>query len=75
MTTAIKKKTISASVLEATLVELKDLASRCDMSQGQAIDALMHYGRDKVIRHHSKLPADAPLPERERIVSIRDPRI
>ena len=55
MTTAIKKKTISASVLEATLVDLKDLASRCDMSQGQAIDALMHYGRDRVLKVHEKV--------------------
>ena len=55
MTTAIKKKTISASVLEATLVDLKDLAARCDMSQGQAIDALMHYGRDRVLKLHEKV--------------------
>ena len=55
MTTTIKKKTISASVLEATLVDLKDLASRCDMSQGQAIDALMHYGRDRVLKVHEKV--------------------
>ncbi len=55
MTTTIKKKTISASVLEATLVDLKDLAARCDMSQGQAIDALMHYGRDRVLKLHEKV--------------------
>ena len=55
MTTTIKKKTISASVLEATLVDLKDLAARCDMSQGQAIDALMHYGRDRVLKVHEKV--------------------
>ena len=55
MTTAIKKKTISASVLEATLVDLKDLAARCDMSQGQAIDALMHYGRERVLKVHEKV--------------------
>ena len=56
MTTKIKKRTISASILEATHVDLKDLASRCDLSQGQVIDALMHYGRDKVLKMHSKEP-------------------
>ena len=56
MKTTIKKKTISASVLESTHVALKDIAARCDMSQGQAIDALIHYGRDKVLKMHSKEP-------------------
>ena len=56
MTTKIKKRTISASILEATHVDLKDLASRCDLSQGQVIDALMNYGRDKVLKMHSKEP-------------------
>ena len=51
----IKKKTISAAVLEATHVDLNDLAARCDLSQGQVIDALMNYGRDKVLRLHEKV--------------------
>ncbi len=50
----IKKKLISASVMEATHVDLNDLAARCDLSQGQVIDALMHYGRDKVLKVHEK---------------------
>ena len=51
----IKKKTISAAVLESTHVDLNDLAARCDLSQGQVIDALMHYGRDRVLKVHEKL--------------------
>jgi hypothetical protein len=51
----IKKQTISAAVLKATHVDLNDLASRCDLSQGQVIDALMHYGRDKVLKVHEKV--------------------
>lgn len=51
----ITKKTISAAVLEATHVDLNDLAARCDLSQGQVIDALMNYGRDKVLRLHEKV--------------------
>lgn len=51
----IKKKTISAAVLESTHVHLNDLAARCDLSQGQVIDALMNYGRDKVLRLHEKV--------------------
>ena len=50
----IKKKTISAAVLESTHVDLNDLAARCDLSQGQVIDALMNYGRDKLLRLHEK---------------------
>ena len=56
MTTKIKKRMISASILEATHVDLNDLASKCDLSQGQVIDALMHYGREKVLKIHSKEP-------------------
>jgi hypothetical protein len=51
----IKKRTISAAVLEATHVDLNDLAARCDLSQGQVIDALMHYGRDRVLKVHEKV--------------------
>lgn len=51
----IKKKTISAAVLESTHVDLNDLAARCDLSQGQVIDALMNYGRDKILRLHEKV--------------------
>ena len=51
----IKKKTISAAVLESTHVDLNDLAARCDLSQGQVIDALMLYGHDKVLKTHDKL--------------------
>ncbi len=51
----IKKKTISAAVLESTHVDLNDLAARCDLSQGQVIDALMHHGRDKVLKAHDKV--------------------
>ena len=51
----IKKKTISATVLESTHVDLNDLAARCDLSQGQVIDALMNYGRDKILRLHEKV--------------------
>jgi len=54
MKTTIKKKTISASVLESTYVDLQDLAARCDMSQGRVIDALMQNGRDKVLKLHGK---------------------
>jgi hypothetical protein len=50
----IQKKLISASVMEATHTDLNDLAARCDLSQGQVIDALMHYGRDKVLKVHEK---------------------
>ena len=49
------KKTISAAVLESTHVDLNDLAARCDLSQRAAIDALMNYGRDKVLRLHEKV--------------------
>lgn len=55
MKPTIKKRIISASVLESTHVDLKDIAARCDMSQGQAIDALMHYGRDRVLKTHEKV--------------------
>ena len=55
MKPTIKKKTISASVLESTHVGLTDLAARCDMSQGQAIDALMQYGRVRVLKAHEKV--------------------
>ena len=51
----IQKKTISAAVLESTYVALNDLAARCDLSQGQVIDALMNYGRDKLLRLHEKV--------------------
>ena len=51
----IQKKTISAAVLESTYVALNDLAARCDLSQGQVIDALMNYGRDKILRLHEKV--------------------
>ena len=51
----IKKRTISAAVLEATHVDLNDLAARCDLSQGQVIDALMTYGHDKVLKTHDKV--------------------
>lgn len=54
MPTTITKRTISASVLESTHVDLKDIAARCDMSQGQAIDALVQYGRERVLKLHDK---------------------
>ena len=50
----LSKRKISATVLERTFVDLNDLAARCDLSQGQVIDALMHYGHDKVLKTHEK---------------------
>ena len=50
----IEKRMISASVLEFTHLCLKDLAARCDMSQGQALDALVQHGRDRVLKLHDK---------------------
>lgn len=55
----IKKKTISAAVLESTHVDLNDLAARCDLSQGQVIDALMNYGHDKVLKTHDKVQKES----------------
>ena len=51
----LTKHKFSATVLERTFVDLNDLAARCDLSQGQVIDALMHYGRDKVLKVHEKV--------------------
>ena len=51
----LTKHKFSATILERTFVDLNDLASRCDLSQGQVIDALMHYGRDKVLKVHEKV--------------------
>ena len=50
----LAKKTISASVLESTYVDLQDLAARCDMSQGRIIDTLLSLGRDKALKLHGK---------------------
>ena len=50
----IEKRMISASVLELTHLCLKDLAARCDMSQGQVIDALMLSGHERVLKVHNK---------------------
>ena len=51
----IKKRTISAAVLESTHFALNELAARCDLSQGQVIDALMNYGHDKVLKTYDKV--------------------
>ena len=51
----LSKHKFSATVLERTFVDLNDLAARCDLSQGQVIDALMHYGRDRVLKVHEKV--------------------
>ena len=51
----LSKRKFSATVLERTFVDLNDLAARCDLSQGQVIDALMTYGHDKVLKTHDKV--------------------
>ena len=56
----IEKRMISASVLEFTHLCLKDLAARCDMSQGQALDALVQHGRDRVLKLHDKTKEPTP---------------
>ena len=42
------------AVLPETYTSLVELAGRCDMSQGQALDALVQHGRDRVLKLHDK---------------------
>ena len=50
----IEKRTVCVSVLPETYRALVELAGRCDLSQGQALDALVQHGRDRVLKLHDK---------------------
>ena len=50
----IAKRTVCVAVLSETYRALIELAARCDMSQGQALDALVQHGHDRVLKLHDK---------------------
>ena len=50
----IKKRTVCVAVLPETYRALVALAARCDMTQGQALDALVQHGHDRVLKLHDK---------------------
>ena len=56
----IEKRTVCVAVLPETYTALVTLAARCDMSQGQALDALVQHGRDRVLKLHDKTKEPRP---------------